>query len=129
VHVLSAKPVIARPLTRSLACSLAPHSRPRPPHQVSLADEYVDVNTDDAESAPAADATKTPAQQATGGGVGGGCPEYIPTDNLTKDFLPTPENRLVPELSSAGLHELRKDTKALRERFEHISGVLQVKHA
>jgi hypothetical protein len=45
-------------------------------------------------------------------------------DGLVKDFLPLPEDRLVPELSSAELHQLRKDSDAVRRRYEQVSEVL-----
>ena len=35
---------------------------------------------------------------------------------VVKDFLPPPGDRLVPELSSAELHQLRKDSEAVRRR-------------
>lgn len=38
-------------------------------------------------------------------------------------FLPAPGDRLVEELTAAELHELRKDSRAVRNRYMHISKV------
>lgn len=93
---------------------------PRWCKQVAIADEYIGIDPEPEEPVAAVDAPVS-------NDVGGGCPDYVPSETLAKDFLPAPENRLVPELSSAELHELRKDSKALHERFEYISRVLEVK--
>lgn len=52
-----------------------------------------------------------------------GCPVYDPKDSPPKDFLPPPDDRLVIELTSAELHELRKDSKNVRARYEHLMKV------
>eukprot|EP00037_Helgoeca_nana_P022072 m.224416 g.224416 ORF g.224416 m.224416 type:complete len:239 (+) comp25877_c1_seq1:444-1160(+) len=54
-----------------------------------------------------------------------GCPTYVPSDEPHANFLPPPDDRLVAELSSAELHEVRKDSERMTARYDHLLQVLQ----
>jgi hypothetical protein len=71
----------------------------------------------------------TPGHEAGRGGDAAacrGCPTYVPSDEPHTNFLPPPDDRLVAELSSAELHEVRKDSERMRARYDHL---LQVRCA